>query len=103
MPSVDVVTGDVTNGPIMDGEEFQWTCSEDRGTVYVTAQLTPGGKPWFTPSGSDTSFTAPSGSFTVTAQEVSPIAGWSYTANVNTDNAKIRVDSSMPGRHAKAS
>jgi hypothetical protein len=25
-PSVDVITGIVTNGPIREGEEFRWTC-----------------------------------------------------------------------------
>lgn len=98
MPSVDVVTGTVTNGPIKEGEQFEWTCSEDSGDIKVTAQVMPGGKPWFSPS--PASFTAPSGSATVTAEGVS-LGGWSYTANVQTDGAKIRVDSSMP--EAKAS
>ncbi|MGB8580014.1 MAG: hypothetical protein WCD47_04280 [Candidatus Sulfotelmatobacter sp.] len=100
IPSVDVVTGTVTDGPIKDGESFKWTCSEDSGDIKVTAQLMPGGNPWFSPS--PASFTAPSGSATVTAEGMS-VGGWSYTANVNTDGAKIRVDSSMPKPHAKAS
>ncbi len=99
MPSVDVVTGAVTNGPIKDGEEFQWTCSEDSGDIKVTAQLMPGGKPWFSPS--PASFTAPGGSATVTAEGAS-VTGWTYTANVETDNARIQVDSSM-GTHQRAS
>jgi hypothetical protein len=98
-PSVDVVTGHVTNPPIQDGHEFTWTCSEDSGDIEVTAQLMPGGKPWFSPS--PASFTAPNGSATVTAEGAS-VLGWSYTANVTTDDAKIQVDSSM-GLHQKAS
>ena len=99
MPSVDVVTGVVTNGPIKDGEEFQWTCSEDSGDIKVTAQLMPGGKP----SGS-APVPLPSprpGKRTVTAEGAS-VTGWTYTANVETDNARIQVDSSM-GTHQKAS
>ena len=90
---MDVVTGHVTNGPIRDGEEFQWTCSEcAAGTIQVTAELMGSGNPWFSPS--PASFTAPGGSATVTAEGIS-LTGWSYTANVNTDDVKIQVDSSM--------
>ena len=98
-PSVDVVTGVVTDGPIKDGHEFVWTCSEDSGNISVTAQLMPGGKPWFSPS--PASFTAPSGSATVTAEGES-VLGWTYTANVPTDDARIQVDSSL-GVQQKAS
>jgi hypothetical protein len=105
MPSIDVVTGAVTDGPIVVGEEFQWTCSECSGNVYVIAQDMGGGLgPWFTPSGTDASFTAPGGSVTVTAKGVNIGTGWTYTANVNTDDTRIHVDSSMPGvQHKKAS
>jgi hypothetical protein len=100
VPSVDVVTGAVTDGPIKSGHEFKWTCSEDSGNISVTAQNMPGGDPWFSPS--PASFTAPGGSATVTAEGVS-LTGWSYTANVNTDDTKIQVSSSMPAPQAKAS
>jgi hypothetical protein len=99
-PSVDVVSGQVTNPPIEDGQPFVWTCPENTGSISVTAQDMPGGKPWFTPS--PISFTAPGPSAEVTAKGVSPPGGWSYVANVNTDHAKIQVESSRPA-HAKAS
>src|SRR6202047_4793919 len=98
-PSVDVVTGHVTNSPIDDGHPFVWTCSENTGSITVTAQNMPGGKPWFTPS--PISFTAPGPSAEVTPKGVSPPRGWSYTDTVNTDHAKIQVESSKP--QAKAS
>jgi|GEM_PF-1443277 hypothetical protein len=98
-PSVDVVTGHVTNPPIDDDQPFVWTCSENTGTITVTAQNMPGGKPWFTPS--PISFTAPGPSAQVTPKGVSPLGGWSYTANVNTDNTHIVVNSGKPS--AKAS
>src|SRR5271170_4666264 len=100
MPSVDVVTGEVTGGEIKNGEPFEWKCAEYTGTVYVTAQLMDNGEPWFSPSGSATSFTAPTGSFTVTAEGVNLGLGWSYTANIQTDNARIQVGTSFP-KHAK--
>jgi hypothetical protein len=46
IPSVDVVTGIVTNGPIEVGEAFRWTCSEFAANITVTAQPAP----WFTPN-----------------------------------------------------
>ncbi len=55
IPSVDVVTGIVTGGPLQEGEPFRWTCSELSGTITVTAQ--PTADPWFTPNPG--SFTAP--------------------------------------------
>lgn len=92
MPSVDVVTGQVTNGPIKNGQQFQWTAANSSGNITVTGEDMPSnGDPWFSPS--PTSFTAPSGSATVTAKGVSPPAGWSYTANIETDNTHIQVSS----------
>jgi hypothetical protein len=102
MPSVDVITGAVTGGVIKDGENFDWKCANYTGDVYVTAEAMGGGGPWFSPSGTATKFTAPGGSFTVTAEGVSPVGGWGYTANINTNGVKIQVGTSFP-KHAKAS
>src|ERR1700722_5438714 len=98
-PSVDVVSGQVTNSPIEDGQPFVWTGADDTGSISVTAQDMPGGKPWFTPS--PISFTAPGPNAEEHAKGESPPCGWFYLANVNTDHAKIQVESSTP--HAKAS
>jgi hypothetical protein len=46
IPSVDVVTGIVTNGPIEVDEAFRWTCSEFSANITVTALPAP----WFTPN-----------------------------------------------------
>lgn len=102
MPSVDVITGIVTNGPIEIGEAFRWTCAEYTGNITVTAQLMPNGEPWFIPS--PASFTAPDGSATVTA--VGPAGRWTWTAiGVQVDpGAKVWVvDASFPEDAKKAS
>jgi hypothetical protein len=100
MPSVDVVTGIVTNGPIREGEAFRWTCIEFSGNITVAAQLMPDGQPWFSPS--PTSFTAPEGSATVTTVSVSPVGGWSWTASgvQVAPRARVMVDAPFP-KHAK--
>ena len=101
-PSVDVITGTVTNGPIKAGETFEWKCADCSGSVYATAGMMPTGHPWFTPNPSDT-FTAPGGSATVTAEGVNDSPGWAYGSNVNTDGAKIKVSSSVRAEEKKAS
>jgi hypothetical protein len=100
-PSVDVITGIVTNGPIREGEEFQWTCIEFSGPIRVTAQVMPDGKPWFSPS--PTSFTAPDGSATVIA--AAPIGRWTWTASgVQVDpGAHVVVEASISKQAKKAS
>jgi hypothetical protein len=102
-PTVDVITGNVTNGPIRVGEQFEWTCSSVREPtdIGVHAAAMGNGQPWFSPS--PASFTGPSGSALVTAEGASPVGGWSWTAtgvNVNA-SARVNVQSSMP--RAKAS
>jgi hypothetical protein len=101
MPSVDVITGIVTNGPIREGEAFQWTCIECSGNISVTAQIMPNGEPWFTPS--PTSFTAPSGSATVT--DVGPVGRWTWTGGgVQVDpGAHVDVEAGAPKQVKKAS
>jgi hypothetical protein len=98
IPSVDVITGIVTGGPIVEGEPFRWTCIEFSGPIQVTAQIMPDGQPWFSPS--PTSFTAPDGSATVIA--VGPIGRWTWTAGgvqVN-PGAHVVVEASS-SKHAK--
>ena|ERR1700728_620260 len=87
IPSVDVVTGIVTNGPILEGEPFRWTCVEFSANITVTAQSAP--DPWFTPS--PASFIAPDGSATVIPLAMSPIGGWSWTASGVQVNAGAHV------------
>ena len=103
MPTVDVATAVVTNGPIKVGEQFEWTCVEcaPGSNITVTAQNTPNGEPWFIPS--PISFTAPGLSSPVTLEGVSPETGWWYNANVPTGDKKVRVLPSEPAAHGKAS
>jgi hypothetical protein len=100
MAWVNVQTGAVT-GEIVDGESFDWKAPNYTGSVYVTAQLMNNGEPWFSPSGINTEFTAPDGSFTVTAEGVSVGTGWSYTANIPTQGVRIQVESSFPHKGEK--
>jgi len=99
-PSVDVITGTVTNPPVELDESFEWTCSEAaQGTsITVIAQLMPDGNPWFSPSPTP-AFTAKTGSVTVTAKG---LGDWGWTAtgvNVNA-GARVHVVSTMPTRKA---
>jgi hypothetical protein len=106
-PSVDVQTGNVTNGPIGAGHSFEWTCSAAASGTSITvyARLMPNGHPWFqTSSGQGSvSFTTPNASAAVTAEAASPVGGWTWTAtgvNVN-QGAHVNVSSTRP--KAKAS
>jgi hypothetical protein len=87
IPSVDVVTGIVTNGPLRESEPFRWTCVEFSANITVTAQ--PAGNPWFTPN--PASFTAPDGSATAVPISLSPVGGWSWTASGVQINAGVHV------------
>jgi hypothetical protein len=106
-PSVDVETGNVTNGPVGAGHQFVWTCSEAASgtTITVYARLMPNGQPWFqTSSGQgQVTFTTPNASADVTAEGISPVGGWTWTARgVNVNNgAHVNVSPSRP--EAKAS
>ena len=106
-PSVDVETGTVTNGPVKSGQSFQWTCSEARSGTVITvyANNMPSGLPWFQNSSGQgqITFTAPNASADVTAQSISPVGGWKWTASgvVVGLGAHVNVSGSMP--KAKAS
>jgi len=102
-PSVDVISGNVTNGPVHSGHTFVWTCSAaPSGTrITVTARNMPTGQPWFQTS--PVTFTTPSASAQVTAEAPSPIGGWTWTAyGVNvSQGAHVNVSATVPT--AKAS
>ena len=106
MPSVDVETGSITprNSLIEEGTPFTWTCSEapDNTSITVTAEKI-NGEPWFvTSSGSGSvSFTTPSASETVTAQEAGDDCTWLATGVQVGSGAHVKVGSSMS--HTKAS
>ncbi|MBZ5689705.1 MAG: hypothetical protein LAP86_32305 [Acidobacteriia bacterium] len=106
-PSVDVETGNVSNGPVHAAHTFTWTCSAaPSGTsITVHARLMPNGQPWFqTSSGQgQVTFNAPGASAAVTAEAVSPVGGWTWTATgvVVGAGAHVNVSSTMP--KAKAS
>jgi hypothetical protein len=100
IPSVDVVTGIVTNGPIEVDEAFRWTCSEFSANITVTALPAP----WFTPN--PASFTAPDGSATVTAVLISPVGEeWSWTASgvEVAPGARVAVGDALAKHSKKAS
>jgi len=107
MTSVDVETGTVTNGPVRSGHPFEWTCSAAASgtTITVYANNMPSGAPWFQNSSGQgqITFTTPNASAQVTAESISPIGGWKWTAsgvNVNS-GAHVNVSGTMP--EAKAS
>ena len=100
LPTVDITTGTVSNGPIKLGEQFQWTTTANDSNISVHAPVAPNSQ-WFSPNPTP-SFNGP-GNVTVTATMTSGANGWSYTAtNINVNaNARVHVQASMP--QAKAS
>ena len=105
-PTVDVITGNVTNGPVKSGQTFEWTCSQAANNTAITvyANNMPSGKPWFQyGAAGQVSFTTPSASAPVTAEAISPIGGWKWTASgvVVGNGAHVNVSGSVP--KAKAS
>ncbi|HXJ88069.1 MAG TPA: hypothetical protein VMS18_14705 [Candidatus Binatia bacterium] len=95
IPSVDVSSGNVTNGPIHSGQTFVWTSSAASGTaITVYARNMPTGQPWF--QSSPVTFTTPSASAQVTAEAA---GAWTWTAKgVNVNNgAHVNVSSTLQG------
>lgn len=107
MPTVDVETGAVSNGPVRSAHTFEWTCSEAPSgtTITVYANNMPSGAPWFQNSSGkgEITFTTPNASASVTAESMSPPGGWKWTAQgVNVDaGAHVNVSGTVP--KAKAS
>ena len=106
-PSVNVETGNVSNGPVHSAHTFAWTCSEaPNGTsITVTARLMGNGHPWFqTSSGQGyVTFNAPGPSAAVTAEAVSPVQGWTWTATGVAVGQGAHVNVSATRPEAKAS
>ncbi|HTT19571.1 MAG TPA: hypothetical protein VMG82_11520 [Candidatus Sulfotelmatobacter sp.] len=97
-PSVDVSSGNVTNGPIHSGQTFVWTSSAASGTtITVYARNMPTGQPWF--QSSPVTFTTPSASAQVTAEAASPAGGWTWTAKgvKVSDGAHVNVSPTLQG------
>jgi len=70
MPSVDISSGTITNGPVVVNQEFQWSTSATAPNCEVTAEV----QNWFEPT--PCSVIGP-GSSTVTAK-LSSITGWTF-------------------------
>ncbi len=84
MPTIDIATSKVSNGPIYEGEQFAWTTSASVSDIQVYAQIMQNGQPWFTPNQNPFNGPAtgplPDNSNVVTAADaVSPASGWTYT------------------------
>lgn len=94
LPSVDISSGTVRNGPIEVGHQFEFSTSTQANNIGVSA---PVNQPWFSPD--SFSFNGP-GSFTVTA-ELASIGGWGYGVtgmNRSNPNPRIPVGGGVPGQ-----
>ena len=88
MPSVDISSGAISDGPLVVNQEFQWSTSSYAPDCKVTAEV----QNWFEPT--PCSVVGP-GSSTVTAKLAS-ITGWTFGVSGlerSVSNPKIPVDS----------
>jgi hypothetical protein len=111
MPTIDVVSGVVTNPPVKVNQPFAWTTSSS-GPILVYAQKMGNGQPWYTPSPppNASGFTGPAtgpladGSNVVTAgNTVSPPSGWGYTSNLFAGEGHVVVQTMHDHEEKKAS
>lgn len=107
-PSVDTFV-DISSGTISQpsgnqwleaGQEFAWTTNVQKNGITVTPQNMSGpNTPWFTAyNGGGLSFNGPASgqlsdnsNVAVVADDVSPIAGWSYTADIPVNAGHVVV------------
>ena len=111
MPTIDVVSGQVTNPPVKVNQPFAWTTSTS-GQILVYGQQMSNGQPWFSPSPppNASGFTGPAtgplpdnSNVVTAANAISPPSGWGYTSNLFAGEGHVVVQTMHDHEERKAS